>query len=38
MTLALLGLAAFAAWERRTDRPLLRVERLADAPSAVACS
>ena len=30
MTLALLGLAAFAAWERRTDRPLLRVERLAD--------
>ena len=29
-TLALLGLAAFAAWERRTEKPLLRVERLAD--------
>ena len=29
-TLALVGLAAFAAWERRTEKPLLRVERLAD--------
>jgi MFS family permease len=29
-TAALLGLAAFAALERRTTRPLLRVERLAD--------
>ena len=28
--LALLGLAAFTAWERRTDKPLLRVERIAD--------
>jgi len=29
-TLALVGLAAFAAWERRTEKPLLRVERIAD--------
>jgi EmrB/QacA subfamily drug resistance transporter len=27
---ALAGLAAFVAWERRAERPLLRVERLAD--------
>ena len=27
---ALVGLSAFAAWERRADKPLLRVERLAD--------
>jgi EmrB/QacA subfamily drug resistance transporter len=29
-TAALAGLAGFVAWERRTERPLLRVERLAD--------
>jgi EmrB/QacA subfamily drug resistance transporter len=29
-TAALAGLAAFVAWERRTEKPLLRVERLAD--------
>jgi EmrB/QacA subfamily drug resistance transporter len=28
--LALLGLGAFTAWERYADRPLLRVERIAD--------
>jgi EmrB/QacA subfamily drug resistance transporter len=28
--LALLGLGAFAAWERRAEKPLLRVERIAD--------
>ena len=28
--LGALGLAAFAAWERQTEKPLLRVERLAD--------
>jgi EmrB/QacA subfamily drug resistance transporter len=30
ITLALLGLTAFAAWERRATSPLLRVEPLAD--------
>ena len=29
-TLGLLGLATFAAWERHTEKPLLRVERIAD--------
>ena len=29
-TLSLVGLGAFAAWERRTEKPLLRVERIAD--------
>jgi EmrB/QacA subfamily drug resistance transporter len=29
-TLALVGLGSFAAWERHTVKPLLRVERLAD--------
>jgi len=29
-TLGLFGLAAFAGWERRTEKPLLRVERIAD--------
>ncbi len=28
--LGVMGLAAFAAWERRAEKPLLRVERLAD--------
>ncbi len=28
--LGIVGLVAFAAWERRTEKPLLRVERLAD--------
>ncbi len=28
--LGVVGLAAFAAWERRAEKPLLRVERLAD--------
>jgi EmrB/QacA subfamily drug resistance transporter len=29
-TTGLVGLGVFAAWERRTEKPLLRVERLAD--------
>ena len=29
-TLSFVGLGAFAAWERHTEKPLLRVERLAD--------
>jgi MFS family permease len=29
-TAGVLGLAGFAAWERRAEKPLLRVERLAD--------
>ena len=29
-TLGLVGLGVFAAWERRTEKPLLRVERIAD--------
>jgi EmrB/QacA subfamily drug resistance transporter len=29
-TLALLGLGSFVAWERQAEKPLLRVERLAD--------
>src|SRR4029078_7115957 len=29
-TLGLLGLGVFGAWERHTEKPLLRVERIAD--------